>query len=131
VKTAAELIALAQEARTRAYAPYSRYLVGAAVLTVDGEVVMGCNVENASYGATLCAERVALTAAVAQGMRHFTAIAVVTEGGGSPCGNCRQVMVELGPNMVVYIADSEGRYRVTTVQDLLPDSFTADNLAIQ
>ena len=103
-----ELVRHAQAARLRAYAPYSGYLVGAAVLAVDGTVVTGCNVENASYGATICAERVALTAAVSQGLRDFTAIAVVTQNGGAPCGMCRQVMAELGPEMAVYIADAPG-----------------------
>lgn len=117
------LVQFALEARTRAYAPYSHYQVGAALLTVDGEVILGCNVENAAYPSTICAERVALTAAVAQKKRHFTAIAVATRNGGSPCGTCRQVMKELGPEMVVYIADEHGAYRTTTVSELLPDGF--------
>jgi cytidine deaminase len=116
-------------ARTRAYAPYSGYQVGAALLTENGEVMLGCNVENAAYPATICAERVALTAAVAQGKRHFTAIAVATRNGGSPCGTCRQVMMELGPDMTVYIADESGAYRTTTVRALLPDGFDHDKLA--
>lgn len=118
-----QLIAAAQSARQQAYAPYSNYHVGAAVLTVDGDIIAGCNVENASYGGAICAERVALTAAVAQGQRHFRAIAVVTADGASPCGFCRQVMYELGPQMDVYIADGDGNFRTTTVQDLLPDAF--------
>ena len=122
------LIEQALLARTRAYAPYSNYLVGAAVLTQDGNVILGCNVENASYGATICAERVALTAAVALGHTSFTAIAVVTKDGGSPCGICRQVMAELGPEMIVYIADALGQYRTTSVRDLLPDLFTSESL---
>ena len=127
--TPAELVQQALAARTRAYAPYSDYQVGAAVLTEAGEVVLGCNVENAAYPATICAERVALTAAVAQGKRHFTAIAVATRNGGSPCGTCRQVMMELGPDMTVYIADESGAYRTTTVRALLPDGFDHDKLA--
>jgi cytidine deaminase len=103
--TGSELIALAMGARERAYAPYSHYFVGAAVLAEDGSVTLGCNVENASYPATICAERVALTGAVAQGKRKLKAIAVVTRDGGSPCGICRQVMSELGPEMTVYIGD--------------------------
>ena len=126
-----ELVDCAQAARLRAYAPYSGYLVGAAVLAADGTVVTGCNVENASYGATICAERVALTAAVAQGLRDFTAIAVVTQNGGAPCGMCRQVMAELGPEMAVYIADVQGRYRVTTVRELLPAMFTGASLTAE
>ena len=126
--TAGDLVAQALKARTRAYAPYSGYQVGAALLTEDGDVILGCNVENAAYPATICAERVALTAAGAQGKRRFTALAVATRNGGSPCGTCRQVMAELGPAMVVYIADESGAYRTTTVRDLLPDSFDSDNL---
>ena len=124
-----ELVQQALTARTRAYTPYSGYQVGAAVLTAAGEVVLGCNVENAAYPATICAERVALTAAVTQGKRHFTAIAVATRNGGSPCGACRQVMMELGPDMTVYIADESGAYRTTTVRALLPDGFDHDKLA--
>ena len=127
--TPAELVQQALAARTRAYTPYSGYQVGAAVLTAAGEVVLGCNVENAAYPATICAERVALTAAVAQGKRQFTAIAVATRNGGSPCGTCRQVMMELGPDMTVYIADESGDYRTTTVRALLPDGFDHDKLA--
>lgn len=125
----AVLVAHALTARQRAYAPYSHYLVGAAVLAEDGTVVLGCNVENAAYPATICAERVALTAAVAQGHRHFRAIAVATRDGGSPCGTCRQVMAELGPDMDVFVSDAQGNFRHTTVRALLPESFTGASLA--
>ncbi len=118
-----QLVAAAQSARKHAYAPYSNYAVGAAVLAVDGEIIQGCNVENASYGGTICAERVALTAAIAQGKRELKAIAVVTVDGGSPCGFCRQVMIELGAEMDVYIGDEAGNFRCTTVRALLPDAF--------
>ena len=124
----AELIEHAIRARMYAYIPYSNYAVGAAVLTADGTVVSGCNVENAAYPAVICAERVALTSAVAQGKRDLTAIAVVTENGGSPCGICRQVMAELGPEMTVHIADVKGNYETTTVEALLPASFTGHSL---
>jgi cytidine deaminase len=127
--TPQELVAAALEARTRAYAPYSHYLVGAAVLTRNGEVVAGCNVENAAYPATICAERVALTSAVAQGKRDFVAIAVATANGGTPCGTCRQVMAELGPDMLVYISDAQGNFAATSVRALLPDSFGPQRLA--
>lgn len=127
--TPQELVAAALEARRRAYAPYSHYQVGAAVLTRDGAVIVGCNVENAAYPATICAERVALTAAVAQGKRDFAAIAVATANGGTPCGTCRQVMAELGPEMVVYISDAAGNYIATDVQTLLPASFGPQRLA--
>jgi cytidine deaminase len=127
--TPQELVAAALEARTRAYAPYSHYQVGAAVLAGDGSVTLGCNVENAAYPATICAERVALTSAVAQGKSGFAAIAVATANGGSPCGTCRQVMAELGLDMTVYISDEAGTYRTTTVRELLPDSFGPQRLA--
>ncbi|MYH63070.1 MAG: cytidine deaminase [Caldilineaceae bacterium SB0675_bin_29] len=118
-----QLVAAAQSARRQAHAPYSSYFVGAAVLTADGEIIPGCNVENASYGGTICAERVALTSAVAQGNRQFSAIAVVTVDGASPCGLCRQVMIELGAEMDVYISDEAGNFRSTTARALLPDAF--------
>ncbi len=125
----ADLIDQALLARTRAYAPYSHYPVGAAVLAEDGTVWLGCNVENAAYPACICAERVALTGAVAHGQRTFTAIAIATKDGGSPCGICRQVMAELGPQMTVYISDELGNFRTTTVADLLPDSFDGTSLS--
>lgn len=118
-----QLVAAAQSARRQAHAPYSNYFVGAAVLSADGEIIPGCNVENASYGGTICAERVALTSAVAQGKREFSAIAVATVDGASPCGLCRQVMIELGAEMDVYISDEAGNFRSTTVRALLPDAF--------
>ena len=121
--TPEELVAAALDVRQRAYAPYSHYLVGAAVLAEDGTIIQGCNVENVAYPSTICAERTALAAAVAQGKRKFLAIAVATVNGGAPCGACRQVMVELGPRMTVYIADATGAYRTTSVAALLPDSF--------
>lgn len=127
--TPQELVAVALAARSRAYAPYSHYQVGAAVLCSDGSVTAGCNVENAAYPATICAERVALTAAVAQGRRDFVALAVATANGGTPCGTCRQVMAELGPQMLVYISDGGGQYVTTTVRALLPDSFGPERLA--
>lgn len=123
-----QLVQAALEARGRAYAPYSGYRVGAALLTGDGSIITGCNVENASYGATICAERVALTRAIAEGQQDFTAIAVATADGGSPCGICRQVMVELGPRMTVYISDDQTNVRTTTVAGLLPDSFDGSDL---
>lgn len=127
---AVELVHQAIAARQRAYAPYSRYLVGAALLTSDGAIILGCNVENASYPATICAERVALTAAVAQGQRDFVAIAVATQNGGTPCGICRQVMAELGPAMTVFITDAAGNFRTTTVTELLPFAFREDSLIV-
>lgn len=123
------LIELAAEARRRAYAPYSNYLVGAALRTHSGRIFTGVNVENAAYPTTICAERVAIFTAIAQGEREFEAIAVVTSNGGSPCGSCRQVMAEFGLDMVVLIADADGRLvKQTTVNDLLPGAFTPGHL---
>ncbi len=122
------LVQEAARARERAYAPYSHYQVGAAVLTADGQVFTGCNVENAVYPLGLCAERVAIFKAVSEGYRDFTAMAVVTGNGGSPCGSCRQVMHEFAPEMTVFIADGQGNIRRTSVPELLPDSFGADDL---
>jgi cytidine deaminase len=118
-----ELVALATEARQQAYAPYSHYAVGAALLTASGKVYTGCNVENASYGMAICAERTAVVKAVSEGERDFTAIAVVTENGGTPCGACRQVLSEFGPDMRVLVADASGNYCVYRMTDLLPASF--------
>lgn len=122
------LIAEAIEAAKRAYIPYSNYPVGAALLTTDGKIYRGCNVENAAYGCTICAERTAILKAVSEGDREFEAIAVVTNNGGSPCGPCRQVMREFAPNLTVIIADIQGNARVCTLTDLLPDSFGPEKL---
>jgi len=122
------LVEAAMQARELAYAPYSRYRVGAALLTPDGKIYCGCNVENASYGCTVCAERIAIFKAVSEGEREFTAIAVVTENGGTPCGPCRQVMREFAPQLTVIIADAEGHARIHPLSDLLPDSFGPENL---
>lgn len=126
--THAELITSATAARERAYAPYSEFKVGAALLGKSGRVYTGCNVENATYCATVCAERTAIFKAVSEGEREFEAIAVITENGVSPCGPCRQVMMEFAPDMTVIIADTHGNTRLTTVRDLLPDGFTPDQL---
>jgi cytidine deaminase len=123
-----KLIAQAQQARKQAYAPYSGYAVGAALLGASGQVYTGCNVENAVYPLCMCAERTTVFKAVSAGERDFVAIAVATENGGSPCGSCRQVLREFGEEIVVLIADSEGRYRETTVDGLLPDSFSNTDL---
>ena len=123
-----ELIALADKARAMAYAPYSNYRVGAALLTGSGQVYTGVNVENASYGLAICAERTAAVKAVSAGEREFVAIAVVTDNGGSPCGACRQVLAEFGPQMRIILADSAGESRVYCMSELLPDSFGPSNL---
>lgn len=126
------LVAAATDARNRAYAPYSQFQVGAAVLTSSGEVFAGCNVENASYGLTMCAERAAVSAAVAAGQQQIVAVAVATPGGHAPCGACRQVLTEFGPAMQVFLvdADDELHVRETTLDKLLPDGFGPDSLGI-
>jgi len=123
-----ELIAIAQKMRERAHAPYSNYTVGAAVLTSNGEMIGGCNVESSSYGLTCCAERVALFRAVASGNSSFKALAVATENGGSLCGACRQVVWDLCGNIPIFIADENGKIEETTSTDLLPDAFNQANL---
>jgi len=123
------LIEAAKEARKWAYAPYSQYPVGAALVTASGRIYEGVNVENAAFPMTICAERVAIFKAVSEGEREFRAIAVVTKNGGSPCGACRQVLAEFGLETVVIIADEEGRLvRETTVAVLLPGSFGPPDL---
>ena len=123
------LIQTAIEARKWAYAPYSNYPVGAALLTISGRVYDGVNVENAAYPTTICAERVAVFKAVSEGERDFQAIAVVTENGGSPCGSCRQVLAEFGLETIVMIADVTGNLiEELTVADLLPKAFTPIDL---
>jgi len=123
------LIDLAIEARRRAYAPYSRYPVGAALRTMSGKVFTGVNVENAAYPTTMCAERTAVFKAVSEGEREFEVIAVVTSNGGSPCGSCRQVLAEFGIDTIVLIANMDGELlEETTINDLLPGAFTPDHL---
>jgi cytidine deaminase len=117
------LVRAAQEARQRAYAPYSNYTVGAALLTADGQVIIGGNVENAVYPASICAERVAVTKAVSEGRREFVAIAVATRNGGTPCGICRQVIYEFAPHAVVLMVDDAGAIVESTLDSLLPDAF--------
>jgi cytidine deaminase len=123
------LIRQAQQARQLAYAPYSNYQVGAALLTRRGDVFYGANVENAAYPTSMCAERVAIYKAVSEGQRQFVAIAVVTDNGGSPCGSCRQVLAEFGLDTIVLIADADGNLlQETTVAGLLPGAFGPSDL---
>jgi cytidine deaminase len=125
----ARLIKMAMEVRQRAYAPYSNYWVGAALLTPSGKFFTGCNVENASYPNSLCAERVAVFKAVSEGEREFVAIAVVTENGGTPCGACRQVLAEFGLDTLVLIADADGNLKQETrLDELLPGAFGPGDL---
>jgi len=123
------LVAAARQAQRQAYAPYSHYPVGAAVETADGAVYTGCNVENASYGLAICAERVALGAAMTAGARQFRRIAVVSssEPPATPCGACRQVLAELAPDAEVIVAGPRSVVR-WTVAELLPAAFTPGHL---
>ena len=124
------LISKAVEAWHGAYAPYSGYSVGAAVLTESGEIFNGVNIENAVYPLTICAERVAIFKAVSEGEQSFQAIAVVTRNGGTPCGSCRQVMSEFGTDTIVLIANAEGELlNEFTVAELLPGAFGQADLA--
>jgi cytidine deaminase len=126
-----ELIALAQQARERAYASYSSFPVGAALLGRSGKVFTGCNVENAAYPLTTCAERTAVTKAVSEGEREFEAIAVVTATGATPCGSCRQILREFaGPDgeLRVIVADLDGNRSTFTIEELLPHGFTPAQL---
>jgi cytidine deaminase len=125
-KQIAVLIAHAARAREAAHAPYSKYNVGAAVVAEDDRVFFGCNVENASYGLCLCAERNAIASAVAAGAKRIKAVVVVTEADppGTPCGACRQWMAEFGDDtMTIITATPAGRYRCFTLAQLLPDAF--------
>ncbi|MBL8063484.1 MAG: cytidine deaminase [Anaerolineales bacterium] len=125
------LIDLANEARRRAYVPYSNYPVGAALRTKSGRIFTGVNVENASYPQTMCAERVAIFKAVSEGELEFEVIAVVTNNGGSPCGGCRQVMAEFGLDTVVLFGNGKGELvKESTVNELLPEAFTPKHLVV-
>lgn len=123
------LIDRAIAAADHAYIPYSNYPVGAALRATDGTIYGGCNVENAAYSPTICAERTALVKAVSEGHREFDAIAVVTRDGGTPCGVCRQVLAEFAPDLRVVIADLNGQVHLdTTLRELLPYSFDSGSL---
>ncbi|ACJ35131.1 MAG: cytidine deaminase [Anoxybacillus sp.] len=126
-----QLIEAAKQARERAYVPYSKFKVGAALLTKDGKVYGGCNIENASYGLCNCAERTALFKAYSEGDHEYAMLAVVadTERPVPPCGACRQVIVELcDPNMPVVLANMKGDVQETTVKELLPGAFSKEDL---
>jgi cytidine deaminase len=124
-----KLIDLAIASRQWAYAPYSHYEVGAAVLTDSGKIYDGANIENAAYPTSICAERVAIFKAVSEGERCFKTIVVATENGGSPCGSCRQVMAEFGTDTEVVIVNITGKIVLkTSVAELLPGAFTKEQL---
>lgn len=125
-----ELVELAFSMLERSYVPYSGFPVGAALLCADGTVFTGCNVENAAYGSTICAERTAMCKAISEGKREFTRIAV---WGGSedycwPCGACRQFLAEFGYDMAVLIANAKGEYVAKPLSELMPFAFNTDNL---
>lgn len=130
--TPRELVDLALEARTRAYAPYSDFAVGAALLCADGSVYQGCNIENAAFGPSICAERVAVFKAVSEGKRHFSGLAVAGGRAGAeitglcpPCGVCRQVLREFcGLDFPLYLARENGAFETHTLGELLPLSFS-------
>jgi len=136
--TISTLIMQAQIARTHTYSPYSHYAVGAALLTSDGQIFTGCNVENAAYSPTVCAERTALLKAISElneaesaisGEIRFTACAIVLRSGGSPCGVCRQMLNEANPDMMIYMVDIDGEIKhQMLLQDLLPLAFGPHNL---
>lgn len=115
----------ALEARLKAYAPYSHFEVGAALLTEDGEIVVGCNVENRSYGLTICAERTAVGSAVAAGHRDFQALAVATSASppAPPCGMCRETLQEFAPNLPILLTNPQGERRTFALTDLFPEPF--------
>jgi cytidine deaminase len=119
------IIQAAIDARQRAYAKYSDFLVGAALLAEDGQIFSGCNVENASYGLTICAERAAAFAAVAAGQQRFEWLAIATSGGLTPCGACRQVLAEFAPDLPILLIDVDrpGQVQEVCLRDLLPKAF--------
>jgi len=124
-----KLIQEARQARLHAYAPYSNYAVGSALLTTSGRIYTGANIENAAYPVTICAERVAVFKAVFEGEREFVAIAVVSSNGGFPCGSCRQVLAEFGLQTRVLVAKEDGRLLFeAALGDLLPGAFLPEHL---
>ncbi|HDQ45890.1 MAG TPA: cytidine deaminase [bacterium] len=125
-----DLFEIAKRALGNAYAPYSRFRVGAAVLTREGNVYSGCNVENSSYGLTVCAERNAVFKAISEGARAFDTLALVSESSHpvSPCGACLQVLSEFTPALRILLCTPDGIRRTTTLSELLPDAFGPDDL---
>lgn len=125
------LMEASKVAREKAYVPYSKFPVGAALLTKDGEVIHGCNIENVSFGLTNCAERTAIFKAVSEGKKEFAAIAIVadTEGPCAPCGACRQVLAEFcDKDMPIYLTNLKGNVSETTISELLPGAFATEDL---
>jgi cytidine deaminase len=125
-----ELAKAAQKAKLNAYSPFSNFRVGAALLTEDGAIFSGCNIENSSYGLTICAERVAIFNAVSSGASKFTAMAIVSDDPGftPPCGACRQVLIDLAGDIDFVMIDSKERFKILKLTSLLPFAFTRKNL---
>ena len=124
-----ELLDLARNAMTRSYSPYSGYPVGAALLTADGRVFQGCNIENASFGLTNCAERTAMFKAISEGVRGFTTIAIAAKNSAPwPCGACRQVLNEFSPEMRVIAGHAGHGYEAAALRELLPHGFGPEDL---
>jgi len=125
-----KLINEAEKIRKRAYTPYSKFKVGAAVLCVDGKIFTGCNIENASFGLAVCAERVAIFKAISEGSTKFKAIAVVgdTDKPCSPCGACRQVISEFGEDIPLIMANLKGDVKIKKIKELLPEAFGKNDL---
>jgi cytidine deaminase len=128
-ETTQELLSSALRARDKAHAPYSKFAVGAAVLTENGEIFTGCNIENASYGATVCAERVAIFKAISAGHKSIKAIAVIADLPEpiSPCGICRQVISEFGLDAIVVMANTKGKTNTSSMTELFPHAFKFSN----
>ena len=120
------VVQAAIDVRQRAHAKYSQFLVGAAILAADGRIYAGCNVENSSYGLTICAERAAVFNAIAAGQREFQLLAIATAGGGTPCGACRQVLVEFAPELPILLIDVDRPSAVVelNLRELLPKAFS-------
>ena len=123
-----KLFHIANDVRQYAYAPYSKYRVGVSLLTKQGEIITGCNVENAAYPAGMCAEFAAIGQAVSRGFRDFLALCVVTDTAGAPCGKCRQMIAEICGDIPVHIANNTGIVQTVTTAELLPYAFLSDKL---
>ncbi len=125
-----KLIKVAEKARKRAYTPYSKFKVGAAILSSDGKIFTGCNIENASFGLTVCAERVAILKAISEGSSKFEAIAIVgdTNRPCSPCGACRQVISEFGKDIKIIMYNLKGDIKIKKIDELLPEAFNKNDL---
>ena len=128
MKKVKRLIESAREARENAYAPYSKYPVGAALLGSDGQVFTGTNIENGVNDLSICAERVALFKAISEGVKDFKKLAVVCEGDYcKPCGACRQTLIEHAPDLKIIMANPEGNYKTVELKDLLPETFRLED----